>query len=94
MGENPAALPKGEQHHHMRQVSSRDIQLSWSGARREEQLRVGSLVPVRQAQSFVFGLDLLNALAALKVDAKVSQGMLGDRQSVVPEAALEIVLRE
>ena len=94
LGENASAVPKGPQHHHMRQVSSRDIQSSWSGARGEKQLLVGSLVPVRQAQSFVSGVDLLDAFVALEVDAKISQGMPGDRQSVVPEAALEIVLRE
>jgi hypothetical protein len=33
------------------------------------------------AQSFVSGLDLLDALLALEVDAKVSQRMPGDWQS-------------
>jgi hypothetical protein len=37
---------------------------------------------------------LSDALITLEVDAKVDQGMPGDRQSVVPEGALEIVLRE
>ena len=94
LGENASAVLKGPQHHHMRQVSSRNIQSSWSGARGEEKLLIGSLVPVRQTQAFVSGLDLLDALVALEVHAKVSQGMPGDWQSVVPEGALEIVLRE
>ena len=47
LGENASAVPKGAQHHHMRQVSSRNIQLSWSGACGEQELLVGSLVPVR-----------------------------------------------
>ena len=94
IGENASAVLKGPQHHHMRQVSSRNIQSSWSSARGEEKLLIGSLVPVRQAQSFVSGLDLLDARAALEVDAKVDQGMPGDWQSVVPEGALEIVFRE
>jgi hypothetical protein len=39
-------------------------------------------------------VDLLDARAALEVDAKVSQGMTGDWLMVVPEGALKIVLRE
>jgi hypothetical protein len=93
LGEKALAVLKGAQHHHMRKVSSRNIQSSWSGARGEEQLRIGSLVPVRQSQSFVSGLDLLDALVAVEVDAKVSQGMPGDWQAVVPKGALEVVLR-
>ena len=71
-----------------------NIKSSWSGARSEEQLLVGSLVSVHQPQSFVFGLDLLDARVAFEIDAKVNKRMPGDGQSVVPEGALEIVLRE
>src|SRR3984885_2377647 len=94
LGENASTVLKGPQHHHMRQVSSRNIQSSWSSARGKEQLRIESLVPVRQAQSFDSGLDLLHALVALEVEAKVSQAVPCDWQSVVPKRALEIVLRE
>ena len=42
----------------------------------------------------MFGLDLLDARVAFEIDAKVDQEMPGDGQSVIPESALEIVLRE
>ena len=78
----------------MRQVSSRNTQSSWRSACGEKKLLIGSLVPVRQTQTFVPGLDFLDARASLEVDAKVGQGMPGDWQPVVPERALKIVLRE
>src|ERR1700729_3508600 len=94
LGENASTVLKGPQHHHMRQVCSRNIQSSWSSARGEEKLFIGSLVPVRQTEAFVSEADLSDALITLEVDAKVGQGMPGDWQSVVPEGALEIVLCE
>ena len=94
LGENASTVLKGPQHHHMRQVSSRNIQSSWRSACGEKKLLIGSLVPVCQTQTFVPGLDVLDGRAALEVDAKVGQGMPGDWQSVVREGALEIVLRE
>jgi hypothetical protein len=42
----------------------------------------------------VFGLDFLDARVAFEIDAKVNNGVPGDGQSVIPESALEIVLRE
>ena len=42
----------------------------------------------------MFGLDLLDARVAFEIDAKVNKRMPGDGQSVIPESALEIVLRE
>ena len=76
LGENASTVLKGPQHHHMRQVSSRNIQSSWSSARGEEKLFIGSLVPVRQTEAFVSEADLLDALITLEVDAKVGQGAL------------------
>ena len=78
----------------MRQVSSRNAQSSWRSACGEKKLLIGSLVPVRQTQTFVPGLDFLDTRATLEVNAKVGQGVPGDWQPVVPERALKIVLRE
>jgi hypothetical protein len=67
LGENASTVLKGPQHHHMRQVSSRNIQPSWSSARGEEKLFIGSLFPVRQTKAFVSEADLSDALIALEV---------------------------
>ena len=42
----------------------------------------------------MFGLDFLDARVAFEIDAKVNKGLPGNGQSVIPESALEIVLRE
>src|SRR5580698_6060685 len=75
IGKNAPAVLKGPQHHHVREVRSRNIKSSWSGTSSEEQLLIGSLAPVRQAQSFVFGLDFLDARVAFEIDAKVNNGV-------------------
>ena len=79
LSEKAAAVLKRPQHHYMRQISAWYFQPSWSGASGEEQLLIGSHISVRQPQLFISGVDLLDACAALEVDAKVSQGMTGDR---------------
>jgi hypothetical protein len=93
IGEDASAVVQGTQHHHMREVPPWNVQSSWSSPRRKQELRIRSLIAIPQAQKLVFGFDVLNALA-FEVDAKIGQGMLGDRQSIVPERALEIVLSE
>jgi hypothetical protein len=77
----------------MREVPSWNVQSPWSGASSEKKLRIRSLVAIPQAQTFVFGFNVLNGLD-LEVDAEIVQGVLGDGQSLVPERALKIVFRE
>jgi hypothetical protein len=77
----------------MREVPSWNVQPPWSGAGSEKKLRIRSLIAIPQAQTLVFGFDVLNGLD-LEVDAEIAQGMLGDGQSLVSERALKIVFRE
>ena len=66
----------------MREVPSWNVQPPWSGAGSEEKLRIRSLIAIPQAQTFVFGFDLLNGLD-LEVDAESPKECwaMGDRSS-------------
>ena len=79
VSEKAAAVLKRPQHHCMRQISAWYFQPFWSGASGEKQLVVGSHLSVREPQLLISGVDLLDACAALEVDAEISQGMTGDR---------------
>ena len=94
VSENAPAVAEAPQRHDMRQIASGKGRSPRRGAGRKQQFRVSSLVAVGEPQSPADGVDLLNARAAMKVDADVGERMPGDREPVVAAGSLEVVLGE